>query len=277
MKSAPRVVVVGAGKMGAHHARVFGARGVFDVDAEAAERVARASGASALRSIDEAIERAELVVVASPTALHFDHARRALEARRHVLVEKPIASTSREARALCEIARANGVRLFVGHSERFNAAVRALREACARETIMSIATHRSAAAESGDVCLNLGVHDIDLVALLARAPAAFESANGDLDDVEIALVAGAARATVRVSRSAQKVRSIRVQTTRDRFEANLLEPSVPEPLALQAIAVQGAIEGLESAVATGEDGLRAVAVAEAASARITESRIFAAE
>ena len=61
MTMAVRVVVVGAGKMGAHHARVFAAEktlaGVLDVDREAAERVARAFGADTLRTLDEAVER----------------------------------------------------------------------------------------------------------------------------------------------------------------------------------------------------------------------------
>ncbi len=274
---ASSVVVVGAGKMGAHHARVFRAAGVFDSDAQAAERVATAHGARVMRTFDEAIENAELVVIATPTAHHFEHARRALLAKRHVLVEKPVAATSAEARTLCTIAREQNVKLFAGHSERFNASLRALADACARDAIVSIATHRTAAVEAGDLCLNLAVHDIDLVALLAHAPATFVSASGDLHEAEIVLRAGVVTATVRVSRSGEKRRTIRVQTARNALDANLLASSGEEPLALQAAAVRDALEGKPSAIATGDDGASAVEVAEAASAQIGETGIFAAE
>ncbi len=272
-----RVAIIGAGKMGAHHARVFGARAVYDVDAGATERVARAVGARVASSFEDAIANAELVVIATPTALHFDHAARALAAGKHVLVEKPLAKTAAEAWELCAIARAHRVKLFAGHSERFNPVVRELVRACAGETIASIITHRTAAAEADDLCLNLAVHDVDLVALLAGAPATLVSASGARDEAVITLRAGSAIAEVHVSRAPEKVRSIRVQTARISRDGNLVHATGAEPLALQAASALAAIDGKPSAIATGDDGARAVALAEAASTRIAETRHFAAE
>ena len=304
-----RVAVVGAGKMGAHHARVFsradGAElaGVLDVDRSAAERVARDHGGAVFSSLDEALARADLVVLATPTALHAAQATRAIEAGRSVLVEKPLAATAAEARALCEAARRARVRLFVGHSERFNAVVRALAADTANDRVLAIATRRTAAAPVENLCTNLAVHDIDLAALLARAKAELVSASGSADEAELVLRAGAATARARVARGVQRrVRAIRIETSRAIYEGDLvactlsrdgaplaLEPllrarrpacggSADEPLALQAAAALAATRGEPSAIAVGQDGLRAVAIAErAAAALVDHPGISAAE
>jgi len=290
-----RVVVVGAGKMGAHHARVFGrARGatlagVLDVDARASESVARDHGAPVLRTLDEAIDRADLVVVATPTALHFAHARRALAAGRAVLVEKPIAASAAQAVALCDAARASGSRLFVGHSERFNAVVRALASRTAHGTVTRIETRRMAHAPAEELCVNLAVHDIDLVALLSRAAVALASAAGGADAAELALCAGDATALCSVQRrAATRARTIVVRTTSGTFRGDMLAGTLEhdgvslgvdalEPLALQAESTLAAMRGEPALVATALDGANAVAVAERAASSLADQRVSAAE
>jgi predicted dehydrogenase len=290
-----RVVVVGAGKMGAHHARVFsrapGATlvGVLDVDARAADGVARDRGVPVLRTLDEAIERAELVVVATPTALHFAHARRALSAGRAVLVEKPIAASAADAIALCDVARASGSPLFVGHSERFNAVVRALARHTAHEAVTHIETRRAAFAPAEELCVNLAVHDIDLVALLARSPVSLVSVTGDAEAASLALRAGDATASSWVERRAStRTRSIVVRTASATFRGDLLAGSVErdgvalavdgfEPLALQAESTLAAMAGSPALVATAVEGVEAVAVAERAASSLADQRVNAAE
>jgi len=290
-----RVVVVGAGKMGAHHARVFSrARGatlagVLDVDVRAAEKVARDHGAPALRTLDDAIERADLVVIATPTSLHFTQARRALVAGRAVLVEKPIAASAADARALCDVARESRSPLFVGHSERFNAVVRALFEHTARESVTHIETRRMAFAPAEELCVNLAVHDIDLVALLSRAPASLVTATGGADAAELVLRAGDADARAGVERrSATRARTIVVRTTDATFRGDMLAGSLErdgasldvlggEPLALQAESVLAALRGEPTLVATADAGADAVAVAERAASSLSDQRVTAAE
>lgn len=286
--SAARVVVVGAGKMGAHHARVFalaaGAelRGVLDVDRARAERVARERGVPALRTFDEALEHADLVVIATPTSLHFSQAMRAIDAGRAVLVEKPIAAGAAEAAALCEAAEARGAALLVGHSERFNPVIRALVRETATDRVLSIATRRTAAAPAEELCTNLAVHDINLVALLARSPAELVASSGTADEAEILLRAGSSAAQAHVARGVtRRIRSIRLQTDCATYQGDLVvgqiessdpnlrpTPNPGEPLALQAAAAIAAIFGESSAVARGRDGLSAVAIAERASAML---------
>jgi predicted dehydrogenase len=290
-----RVAVVGAGKMGAHHARVFACAegatlaGVLDVEPRAAEAVARRHGALVLRSLDEAIERADLVVVATPTHLHFAQARRVLAAGRAALVEKPLARSAHDAHALCEVARATGARLLVGHSERFNAVVRAIARDSADSEITHVSTRRTAAAPTEDVCVNLAVHDIDLVALLARAPVDLLSASGDCDTAELALRAGATAAHASVARRAlSRVRTLVVRASRGTYVGDLLAGRLErdgapialdsgEPLALQAEAAIRAMRGEVSAIATGEAGTLAVAVAERAASTLADPRVSAAE
>jgi predicted dehydrogenase len=290
-----RVVVIGAGKMGAHHARVFsrakGATlaGVLDVDAHAAEKVARDCGATPLRTLDEAIERADLVVIATPTALHFAQARRALSAGRAVLVEKPLAASAADARALGDAARASGAALFVGHSERFNAVVRALVQYTKGETVTRIETRRMAFAPAEELCVNLAVHDIDLVALLSRAPVSLVSATGGAEAAELALRAGDASALAWVERrSSNRARTIVVRTTSAVFRGDMLAGSLErdgipvavdalEPLALQAESTLAAVRGEVVLVATAVEGAEAVEVAERAASSLSDQRVSAAE
>lgn len=281
--------------MGAHHARVFSSArgavlaGVLDVDTGAAEKVARAHDAEVLGTLDEAIERADLVVVATPTALHFAQARRALAAGRAVLVEKPIAASSAEARALCDVARAHGSKLFVGHSERFNAVVRALFTHTADERVTRVETRRTAFTPAEELCVNLAVHDIDLVALLSRAPVSLVSATGGTEAAELSLRAGETTALAWVERrAATRERTIVVQTTTATFRGDMLggtlerdglalDVDAGEPLALQAEATLAVLTGEPGLVATAAEGAEAVAVAERAASSLAEQRFNAAE
>jgi len=295
-----RVVVVGTGSMGERHARVFAATpgavlaGVYDLDPARAQAVAARWGASAFLSLDAAIERADLVVLATPTALHEAQARRAILRRRHVLVEKPMCSTGARARELCELAADAGVHLLVGHSERFNPVVRALVAATADDPALRIETRRHGTARPSreEICLNLAVHDVDLAAVLFRDDVELAHASGRSDRAELFVRTGAGQeARVEVSHGSRRARTVRVQTTRFVYEGDLLACSLTradadgrgasmdlddaEPLALQAAAAIAALANRPSAIATGDDGARAVRVAERALAE--QERVSAAE
>jgi predicted dehydrogenase len=221
----------------------------------------------------EAIERADLVVLATPTPLHFAQCKRALSAGCHVLVEKPLAEDAAEARTLCDLARDRNVRLVVGHSERFNPVVRALARALKDETILRIATRRTAATASReDVCLNLAVHDIDLVAFLSRESVEVDAAWGTPSESLVSLRAGAVSATVSVGRTNVSVRTLEVKTHEASYVGDLLAPRLSrdgvivelehsEPLALQAEETLASLADVATTIASGDDGARAVALA----------------
>jgi predicted dehydrogenase len=173
-KEALRVGVVGAGVMGTNHARVLaGLPGVYlvgVVDPLPAHRM-RATELTNCRtfaSLDELIaEGVQAVTIAAPTHLHHEIALSAIARKIHVLVEKPIASTVQEGREIVDAAERAGVTLMVGHVERFNPAVAAIKQAISGEDILSIAITRVGPfpprMSNVGVVIDLAVHDIDLI------------------------------------------------------------------------------------------------------------------
>ena len=169
--------VVGCGHFGRFHALKaatgpdFTLVGVHDRHAERAQAVGAETGAPGL-PWNELLTAAEAVIVATPADSHFALARQALEAGRHVLVEKPIAATLAEADLLGSLAGARGRVLQVGHLERFSAAFRALQPRMQRPLYIE-AVRIAPFKERGtdvSVVLDLMIHDLDLVLALVGSP-----------------------------------------------------------------------------------------------------------
>ena len=175
--------VLGVGHFGRFHAlkAAKGARtelvGVADADPARAAAVAAEAGVPAL-SPGAAIAAADALIVASPTAFHAGLATAALEAGKHVLVEKPIAATLAEADALIALAAAKGRVLQVGQLERFSAGMAAMREGggiAARVgrplylEAVRIAPFRPRSLDV-PVVLDLMIHDLDLALMVFGAP-----------------------------------------------------------------------------------------------------------
>jgi UDP-N-acetylglucosamine 3-dehydrogenase len=169
-----RVGVVGAGVMGSNHARVLaglpGVRLVGVVDPLPAHRT-RATELADCRTfagLDELLaEDVDAVTIAAPTHLHHEIALACIARRIHVLVEKPIASSVEEGRQIVAAAERAGVTLMIGHVERFNPAVAAIKQAISGEDILSIAITRVGPfpprMSNVGVVIDLAVHDIDLI------------------------------------------------------------------------------------------------------------------
>jgi predicted dehydrogenase len=166
-----RVAVVGVGRMGKLHARIFSEMPeaelvcVVDNRPAAAEAVARQRDCAALTDPAEAVDLVDAAVIAVPTLAHVEAARPFVEAGKPVLIEKPIAAESRAAAELLALAETSGTSVQVGHTERFNPAVLAMsRYAISPKFIeahrISPFTFRS--ADVG-VVLDMMIHDIDLV------------------------------------------------------------------------------------------------------------------
>lgn len=273
--------------------------GVFDADRSVAEEVGRAWKVPVYGDAYPCVAAAELVVIASPIEAHAAGAKCALELGRHVLVEKPLCANVDDAFALVRAAARNTARLFVGHSERFNPVIVALRRLVRPNEVRAISIRRATPAavppagipgpggrpHEHDVLLSLGVHDVDLVAYLTGAPVSLGdvsgSANGDDEDhAELTLLAatGAVTKVVADRTAPRRERTIELVTRGEVFEGDLLSPrlvrrarggvrslvelSDVEPLVGQARAFAGALDGVGPAeVATGADGARALALA----------------
>jgi predicted dehydrogenase len=169
-----RVGVVGVGIMGFNHARVLADLphvelvGVADPDRSQAMRVGKALGCEAVASHKNLIDLGiDAVVIAAPTHLHHMIAIECISAGLHVLVEKPIAPSVEEGRQIVASARTKGVKLMVGHVERFNPSVQTIKQAIKGERILSIGITRVGPfpprMSNVGVVIDLAVHDIDLI------------------------------------------------------------------------------------------------------------------
>ncbi|HLJ00772.1 MAG TPA: Gfo/Idh/MocA family oxidoreductase [Bradyrhizobium sp.] len=169
-----RIGVIGAGIMGSNHARVLAGLpeatlvGIVDPLAEHRARATELVGCRAFATLDELIaEGVDAVTIAAPTHLHHQIALACIARDVHILVEKPIASTVEEGNEIVDAARRAGVTLMVGHVERFNPAVAAIKQAISGEDILSIGITRVGPfpprMSNVGVVIDLAVHDIDLI------------------------------------------------------------------------------------------------------------------
>ena len=169
----PKLAIIGAGVMGANHGRVargvreFTVTSICDPDLERAAAVAAPLKAKATSDVDEAIAGADAVILAAPSHLHGDIGEKVLKSGRDLLVEKPIATTARDAERLIEAAAANDRILMVGHVERFNPAVSELTSMIDNPISIEITRVGPFSPRNlADVFLDLMIHDIDLILAL---------------------------------------------------------------------------------------------------------------
>ena len=169
-----RVGVVGAGVMGSNHARVLAGlpgislAGVVDPLEAHRNRVTDFANCPTFDTLERLLaEGVDAVTIAAPTHLHHEIALACIARKIHVMVEKPIASSVEEGRAIVDAAQRAGVTLMVGHVERFNPAVAAIKQALTGEDILSIAITRVGPfpprMSNVGVVIDLAVHDIDLI------------------------------------------------------------------------------------------------------------------
>ena len=181
-----KCAVIGVGYLGSFHAQKYAAIdsaelvAVVDINEQAARRSAEDCNCQALTDYRDIIGKVDAVSIAVPTVRHYDIARDFLDAGVHVLLEKPIASTLDEARALTRLARERGVVLQIGHLERFNAAFLDLGGFEVKP--LFIESHRVAPFKPRgtdvNVVLDLMIHDIDLILGMVDSPVRSLAANG---------------------------------------------------------------------------------------------------
>ena len=170
----PRAAAIGVGSLGRHHARNYAelARegrvdfvGVCDIDPIAAETIAGENNAPAFTDWRELLDKVDLVSIATPTETHCEIACTFLEKGKHVLVEKPMSLSVGEADQMIAAARRSGAKLMVGHLERFNPAMVALRPHVNHPLYFEI--HRVSPFPNRsldvDVVLDVMIHDLDAV------------------------------------------------------------------------------------------------------------------
>ncbi len=236
------VAVVGVGRLGGEHARVYSRMdgvslaGVADIDSRRGKEISREYGAPWFSDYRELEGKLDAVSIAVPTDTHYEAASFFLARGVHVLLEKPMTETLEQADSLIDISEKNNALLQVGHIERFNSA---LSEASSYiQKPRFIECHRLAPYQPRgtevSVVLDLMIHDIDIIVDLVKSRVESIDALGvnvlssdvDIANARIKFENGAV-ANVTSSRvSREKLRKIRIFGHNRYVSINYLDQSV---------------------------------------------------
>lgn len=185
-----RCAVIGVGRMGRHHARVYaqmeGAElvGVVDHDAKRAADIVEEWGGEAFDDIDDLLAAGvDAVTIATPTVHHRGTAEQLLGAGVACMIEKPLAPTAEDAAAIARAAEAAGVALQVGHVVRYDPvmqAIKSLGELQPRHLELHRISPMTFRSVDVGVVLDMMIHDLDLLTMLV---------GGVPDDVQASAVA----------------------------------------------------------------------------------------
>ena len=154
--------------------------GFYDPDDTNAQQAVQEYGVRRFEDLDTLFNAVDAVDIVTPTTTHFDLACRALQAGKHLFIEKPLTHTLEEAYALVKLVRESGKKVQVGHVERFNPAFLALSDFHLQP--MFIETHRLAnfnpRGTDVSVVLDLMIHDLDIILTLVNTPVKEVRASG---------------------------------------------------------------------------------------------------
>ena len=226
MSQKVKVGVVGVGHMGKEHARIYAELaeaelvGVHDSNPETARKIAAKCRTRAFASLAEMVEAVDAASIVTPTMTHLAIAEPFLRRGKHVLVEKPMAMDTAEARKLVDLAEKHGAKLAVGHVERFNPVLAALEERLGRPRFIEAHRLSPYPGRSTDigVVMDLMIHDLEIILHLVRSPVTSVDAVGvpvlskgeDIANARIRFANGCV-ANLTTSRiSPEKLRKIRV-------------------------------------------------------------------
>lgn len=315
----PKTAVIGVGSLGQHHARNYAeiARagetefvGVCDSNEENAKQIAGKIGCDYFTDWRELLDKVDAVSIVTPTETHASIACAFLEKGVHVLVEKPIARTLEEADSVIKAAEYSGAKIMVGHLERFNPAMVALRPHVDNPLYFEI--HRVSPFPNRsldvDVVLDVMIHDLDAVQWLVGESVKVSAIHAvgipvisdkvDAANARIEFENGAV-ANITASRiGTEKIRKTRFYQTNSYvvldyatkfasvtslapnaihpllgISVNRLEIEDVEPLRAEIEAFLGSISGDKTPPITAHDGRRALDLALGVLAKIDEHAV----
>ena len=180
-----KIGVVGCGHLGEIHIKLlkksnnFDIKGFIDNDDNKSQEIEKKYELKRFYDLDNFSNKIDAVIIATPTAFHFNLAKFFIEQKKHVFIEKPIASTTEEAEELVLLVKKFGLIGQVGHVERFNSAYLNVKNLLKP---MFIEAHRlSHYPERGtdvSVVLDLMIHDIDIILSIVDSKIKSINANG---------------------------------------------------------------------------------------------------
>lgn len=175
-----KIGVIGTGAMGKNHTRVCSEIpdieliGVYDINKENAENTAKKFNIKTYNSYQELLQHIDAAIIATPTNMHYEITKKALEQGKHVLVEKPICDTIHKAEYIIKKAEKQKLVLSVGHIERYNPAITFIKEGINKKLYGDLINLNSQRVSNLPnrikdigVILDFGIHDIDIMRYLA--------------------------------------------------------------------------------------------------------------
>ncbi len=182
-----KVGLVGIGHLGKIHlkclmeaAETIDLVGIFDTNHQEAQSLAKTHGVTCYSDLASMLTDVEAIDIVTPTSSHYEIAKEAMLLGKHVFIEKPVTATLAEAQSLIELQDSCPVWVQVGHVERFNPAMQALRDLQINPRFIEI--HRLAnfnpRGTDVSVVLDLMIHDLDIILSLVSSEIKSIQANG---------------------------------------------------------------------------------------------------
>lgn len=172
-----KIGVAGTGHMGQYHINLLAQIlpkdhiYIYDIDQERCEKIAEDYNVNTCTSYEECLKEVEAVIVVVPTYLHYEYTMQAMKVGCHVLVEKPISNDLSHAKEMVAYAKANNLVLHIGHVERFNGAIQAMRDLVDKPYFFQTQRIGSVSRiQDVGVVLDLMIHDIDIVLSFVDSP-----------------------------------------------------------------------------------------------------------
>ena len=227
------ISLIGVGRMGQFHLNVINQinsinlAGIYDADKNHLNEISSKYNLNSFKSLDEAIDKCDAVIIASPTKFHFDIAKKSVQKGKHVLVEKPMTENYIQAEELEAIVKEKNIIFQVGHVERFNGAVQELHHIIENPYLIEarrLAPFTPRITDVG-VVFDIMIHDLDIVTSLVKKPLIRFSASGKRiktknEDIASALLEfeGETIATISASRVTQeKIRTLAISSEEAHF------------------------------------------------------------
>jgi predicted dehydrogenase len=308
-----RVAVIGVGALPKHHARILAALpdadlvAIVDINEPRAREIGGLVNAPSFTSAADVLGRVDAVTLAVPTESHSSVALPFLERGIGVLVEKPLARSAAEAQQMIDAAEVSGAVFGVGHTERYNPAVAAVRPMLDHPRFIEV--HRLGTFPDRsldiDVVFDLMIHDLDVVLSMVPSEVVAVEAVGvavltskpDIANARLKFASGCI-ANITASRiSRDRVRKIRI-FQRDAYlsvdyaaqeverwrlvkgsgvmpaiDGGKLEIAQEEPLKRELADFVAAVRDKRAPEVTGADGLRAISLAERITLEINRSLV----
>jgi predicted dehydrogenase len=181
-----KISVIGTGHLGSIHAKLLhensetGLHGIFEPNREKAAQLCEMYNCRDFNSPDEAIENSDAIIISAPTVNHFEIAEKSILMGKPCFIEKPITATYEEAVKLMALAEERKILVQVGHVERFNPAIAAIKDYDIDPKF--IEAHRLSQfkprAIDVSVIHDLMIHDIDIILWLIKSKVSSVDANG---------------------------------------------------------------------------------------------------